>query len=83
MLEPGVEPTGTAETRDASISKRANEASVYERDQHSHRLSIREAGLHSRGVRNARILSEGILTGWAINQCNQGPVLSQTLHLEV
>ena len=36
MLEPGVEPTGTAETRDASISKRANEASVYERDQHSH-----------------------------------------------
>ena len=40
MLEPGVEPTGTAETRDASISKRAKEASVYERDQHSHiRLS--------------------------------------------
>jgi len=36
VLEPGVEPTGTAETRDASISKRANEASVYERDQHSH-----------------------------------------------
>jgi len=42
MLEPGVEPTGTAETRDASISKRAKEASVYERDQHSHiRLSTR------------------------------------------
>jgi hypothetical protein len=42
VLEPGVEPTGTAETRDASISKRANEASVYERDQHSHiRLSTR------------------------------------------
>jgi len=40
VLEPGVEPTGTAETRDASISKRANEASVYERDQHSH-LSTR------------------------------------------
>ena len=44
MLEPGVEPTGTAETRDASISKRANEASVYERDQHSHRLSTRQRG---------------------------------------
>jgi hypothetical protein len=46
VLEPGVEPTGTAETRDASISKRANEASVYERDQHSH-LSTRTGASES------------------------------------